>query len=167
MKKYLFTLGLLAGLGEVQAVHAQASLLVNLIGAGVRLGVHAARKPKGGLPAAEAPAGAPAATPVAPVATGAPTRPQLVLHRTPTDQLPKRGATQITALETELDRCHSSLLADSTGVVCPLAQRTVLQHAIMRVAQASPSWNLQPYQQEAAFYVAEDIRRQQAAAVAK
>lgn len=163
MKKKLLLSFLLAGLGSAQAAQAQAAL-VNLIGAGIRLGVQAARRPKTGATPVVA---APAVVPVQAAAPVAPAPLPLVLHRTPAEQLPKRGAPQITALETALDRCHTTLLADSAGVICPAAQRTALQQAIMQVAQASPGWDLQPYQREAAFYVAEDIRRQQLVALPK
>ena len=84
--------------------------------------------------------------------------------RTPTDQLPKKGAEPIVAMETELDRCHAALLASPTGPICTPEQRTAIQTAVVNLARAQSSKNLAAYQQEATFYLAEDARRQQAAA---
>ncbi|MCI1187834.1 hypothetical protein MON38_10420 [Hymenobacter sp. DH14] len=114
-----------------------------------------------------APVRPPAPVPLATPAWVPATFRQLKRQRTPDEQLPKRGAEQVKALEAELERCHAALVTDSTGVVCPPAQRTALQQAAVRVAQANPSWSLEPYQRETAFYLAEDIRRQQAAKSAK
>lgn len=50
------------------------------------------------------------------------------------------------------------------GVVCTPEQRTAIQSAAVSVARAQSSWDLKPYQQEMAFYMAEDARRQQPAA---
>ncbi|GAB3634856.1 hypothetical protein GCM10027422_04460 [Hymenobacter arcticus] len=87
--------------------------------------------------------------------------------RTPTDQLPKKGAAQVSAMETELDRCHAALLANPTGTICTPEQRTALQNAVVNLARAQSSRNLAAYQQEATFYLAEDARRQQATAPAE
>jgi len=84
--------------------------------------------------------------------------------RTAPDQLPKKGAEQIVAMETELERCHTALLASPTGAVCTPEQRTAIQTAVINLARAKSSKNLVAYQQEATFYLAEDARRQQAAA---
>ncbi|MFD1466894.1 hypothetical protein ACFQ48_01560 [Hymenobacter caeli] len=91
---------------------------------------------------------------------------ELVQQRTPADKLPKKGAAQITALEAQLDLCHAAMLANPTGIICTAEQRTAIQSAAVSVARAQSSWNLQPYQQELAFYQAEDVRRQQLAAPA-
>ena len=88
------------------------------------------------------------------------------MQRTASDQLPKKGAEQVVAMESELDRCHAALLASPTGVICTPAQRAALQAAIMNLARTTSSRNLAAYQQEAAFYVAQDARRQQAAPLA-
>ncbi|MVN77005.1 hypothetical protein GO988_11775 [Hymenobacter sp. HMF4947] len=101
------------------------------------------------------------------LAAAAPAGPnELVMHRTPADKLPKQAAEQITSLETQLERCHAAMLASPTGSVCSPEQRTAIQEAAVNVARARPGWNLQPYQQEMAFYLAEDARRQQPAAPA-
>ena len=67
----------------------------------------------------------------------------------------------------QLDRCHAALLADSTSIICPPAQLTALQQAAVSVARAQPSWDLQPYQRETAFYLAEDAHRQRAVTPSK
>ena len=164
MKKTVLTFFLVAGLGSAHTALAQAGL-VNLIATGVRLGVSAARKPKAGV-AAPIPVQPVAATPAAPVAH-APNRQQLVRQRTPADKLPTRGSAEILAFEAQLDRCHAALLADSTSIICPPAQLTALQQAAVRVARAQPSWDLQPYQRETAFDLAEDAHRQRAAPPSK
>ena len=82
------------------------------------------------------------------------------MQRTAADQLPKKGADQVVAMEAELERCHAALLASPTGVVCSPEQRAALQTALTNVAHTKASRNLAAYQQEAAFYVAQDTRRQ-------
>ncbi len=86
--------------------------------------------------------------------------------RTLTDQLPKKGAEQVVTLETALDRCHAALLASPTGTICTPEQRKAIQTAIVNLARAQASRNLTAYQQEASFYLTEDVHRQQAAAPA-
>lgn len=83
------------------------------------------------------------------------------MQRTPADQLPKVGAEQVTALETELDRSHAALAAN--GALFTPEQRQALQTALVGLAKSPANGNLAAYQQEAAFYLAEDARRQQAA----
>ena len=92
-------------------------------------------------------------------ATGPVTPKQLTMHRTPTDKLPRQAAEQITSLEAPPDRCHAAMLASPTGPACPAEQR-----AAVCVARAKPGFDLRPYQQEMAFYMGEETRRQQAAA---
>lgn len=167
MKKSVLSLGMLFSLGAAQEAQAQAGALVNLIGAGIGLGARAAlrRKPTPEQLEAAKAANAQAAADqqAAVLAAAAPAGPKdLVLHRTPAAQLPKQAAEQITSLETQLERCHAALLASPTGPVCSPEQRTAIQEAAVQVARAKPGWNLQPYQQEMAFYLAEDARRQQA-----
>ncbi|RYY17792.1 MAG: hypothetical protein EOO36_09195 [Cytophagaceae bacterium] len=88
------------------------------------------------------------------------------MQRTPANELPKKGAEQISGLEMELERGHLALLASDSSPVYTPEQRTALQAAIASVAQVQPKANIAAYQQEAAFYLAEDARRQQAAPVA-
>lgn len=65
-------------------------------------------------------------------------------------------------MEAELERCHAALLASPTGVICTPEQRAALQTALGNLARAKSNRNLAVYQQEAAFYVAQDTRRQPA-----
>jgi len=153
MKAPLLTLaGLVLGLSTAPAAHAQ----VNLIRLGVNSAILARRLSKGQD-------GATAATPAA-ATTGTYEGKSFPMQRTAPDQLPKKGAEQIVAMETELDRCHTALVASPTGTVCTPEQRTAIQTAIINLARAQSSKNLAAYQQEATFYLAEDARRQQAAA---
>lgn len=170
MKKLVLSICLVAGVGAVQTVRAQAAL-VNLVGLGLRLGTNAALKSKltpeqrAAQQAATDKATASQAT-AEQNAAGSAAPAALVMQRTPTDKLPKQAAEQITALEAQLDRCHAALLATPAGVVCTTEQRAAIQQAAVSVARAKPGWDLHPYQQEMAFYMAEDARRQQAASPA-
>lgn len=167
MKRFLLSVALLSGLGTVQAAQAQGSL-VHLITAGTTLGVRALLKNKQPVPVKpidQATADKNAAANTA--ATIAAQPKVLVLHRTPADQLPKKGAEQITALEAQLEQCHAAMLANPGGVICTPEQRAAIQSAAVGVARAQAGWSLQPYQQEMAYYQAEEARRQQAAAPAK
>jgi hypothetical protein len=174
MKKLVLSASLLVGLGSAHAAQAQAGALVNLVGLGLRLGVQAATRPKltaeqaaAQQAAAKTDAQRASADQTAQLAAAGPTVPkELVLHRTPTDKLPKQAAAQITSLETQLEQCHAAMLASPTGAVCTAEQRATIQTAAMGVARAKPGWDMQPYQQEMAFYLAEDARRQQAASPA-
>jgi len=160
MKKTVLSLFALAlALGAAPAAHAQA----NLIRLGINSAILAKRlsKDKDGAAADGA-----TATPVRSVASASDTYEgkTFPMVRTPTDQLPKKGAEQVVAMETELDRCHTALLASPTGLICTPEQRTAIQTAVVNLARAQSSKNLAAYQQEATFYLAEDARRQQATA---
>ncbi len=164
MKRFLFSIVLLSGLSTVQAAQAQGSL-VHLITAGTMLGTRALMKNKQPVPVKpidQATADKNAAANTAAIIAAQPK--ELVPHRTPTDQLPRKGAEQITALEAQLEQCHAAMLANPSGVICTPEQRTAIQNAAVGVARAQSGWNLQPYQQEMAYYQAEDARRQQAVA---
>ncbi|GAA4043106.1 hypothetical protein GCM10022409_31350 [Hymenobacter glaciei] len=148
---------------NLQAYQREASFYIgedtrrHLVSTGVRVVVPQSARPVP-APAALQPA------PLAPVATPAEVAAkfrQVPLQRTPVAQLPKRGAEAITAVETQLEHCHQTYLADSTGVICSPAQRTALQQAAARLVQANSGWNSLPYQREAAFYLDEDARRHQ------
>ena len=166
MKKLLLSACfLLVGFGAAPAAHAQ---MVHLIRAGVNGAILAKRLSDNN--AAKLAAATPTGT--GEVRTAASTSDtyegkSFPMVRTPTDQLPKKGAAQVSAMETELDRCHAALLANPTGTICTPEQRTALQAAVVNLARAQSSRNLAAYQQEANFYLAEDARRQQAAAPAE
>lgn len=151
MKKPLLSLALLLGLGQLPAAHAQVGAVVNLFGAGINAGRAMHRRTN---------------TPP-PAAMSSYEGRQFPMQRTPADQLPKKGAEPIVAMETELDRCHAALLASSTGPICTPEQRTAIQTAIVNLVRAGSSKNLPAYQQEANFYLTEDARRQQAVAPAE
>ena len=85
------------------------------------------------------------------------------MQRTSADRLPKRNAEAIQTLEAELDRCHAALLASPTAPLLTDEERHMLPQALINAGRMQPDYNMQPYQQEAAFYFAEDTRRQQAA----
>ncbi|MGI4832284.1 MAG: hypothetical protein ACRYFK_02370 [Janthinobacterium lividum] len=179
MKKLLLPMVTALSLGIAEQAHAQ---LGNLVGAGLVLGVGAikrarmtpeqrlaeqqAAQQKAAEKAAQQAAAQPAAA-SAPALSPAAALTELQSQRTAADKLPKKGAEQITTLEAQLEQCRTAMQASATGVVCTPEQRTAIQQAAVSVARANPSWSLQPYQQEMAFYVAEDARRQQAAAPVK
>lgn len=166
VKKLVLSAFLAIGLSAVHTAQAQVGPLVNLIGAGLGLGTRLALQPKL-TPEQKAAQQAAAAKEAADgqvtehVGTAAPT--ELVMHRTPADKLPKQAAAQITDLEAQLDRCHAAMLTSPAGTVCTTEQRAAIQAAAISVARAKPGFNLAPYQQEMAYYMAEDARRQQAA----
>ena len=167
MKKLLLSVFLLGSLSGIHSAHAQAAL-VSLIATGLRLGTQAALTPK---QTAEQKAAQQAAEDkvvadraAAELAAAGPAVPkELLMQRTPADKLPNKAAAQITALENQLESCHAAMLATPTGPICTSEQRTAIQAAAMSVARAQPGWDLHPYQQEMAYYLAEDARRQQAA----
>ena len=149
MKKPLFFVaGLLLSLSATQAAQAQVNF--------VRMGMNAATLAKrANKTKAEAEA----------IPTSNYQGQSFPMLRTPAAELPKKGAEQITALETELDRCHTALLADNKGIICTPEQQAALQTTMRNLAKVK-SDNMVSYQQEAAFYLAENTRRQQAAAPA-
>ncbi|MGI4761573.1 MAG: hypothetical protein ACRYF0_12745 [Janthinobacterium lividum] len=85
------------------------------------------------------------------------------MQRTAPDRLPKQRAEAIQLLEAELERCHAALLASPTAPLLTAEQRHALPQALITAGRAQPDYNIASYQQEAAFYFAEDTRRQQAA----
>jgi hypothetical protein len=172
MKKLVLATTLLLGVGAAQTAQAQAAFLIGrLVGIGVGTAINAARTPKltpeqkatqqqeaARTLATQATAERNAANPAAPT--------ELVMHRTPADKMPKQVVEQLTGLEAQLDACHAALLASPTGPVCTPEQRTAIQSAAVSVARTKPGFDLHPYQQEMAYYMAEDARRQQASAPA-
>ena len=153
MNKKIFALGLLFAITAADQAQAQAGLLVNGITAGIGLARMAGRKRE----AVEVP-----------TATVEQYRGQSYpVLRTPAGLLPKKGEAEIREVEAQLDRFHGALRADSTSALCTPEQRTAFQAAIVSLARAQSKWDLQPYQKEATFYLAEDARRQRASATAK
>ncbi|WP_216726453.1 hypothetical protein [Hymenobacter siberiensis] len=153
MKKILLpALGLAFLLGTTTESCAQANL-IHGITAGIGLARMAANKKDASAAKKDAPA----------AATSTYRGQVFPMQRTPADQLPKKGAEQVTEVETQLDRFHTALLANSASALCTPEQRTAIQTALVGLARAQSRWDLQPYQQEATFYLAEDARRQKAA----
>jgi hypothetical protein len=172
MKKLVLSTVLLFGLGTTYTAQAQAALLIGrLVGIGVSTAINASRTPKL-TPEQRAAQQQEAAKALANQATAAgnaagPAAPtELVMHRTPAAQMPKKAAEQLTSLEAQLDACHAAMLASPTSPVCTPEQRAAIQQAAMGIARAKPGFDLHPYQQEMAYYMAEDTRRQQASAPA-
>ena len=149
MNKKLFVLGLVLALAAADQAQAQASLIANGVVAAFNLGRMAARKKE----AVIAPT----------VATEQYRGQSYPVLRTPAGELPKKGEVEIREVETQLDRFRTALRADSTSALCTPEQRTAFQAAIVSLARAQSKWDLQPYQKEATFYLAEDARRQRAA----
>ena len=141
---FLSVVGLTLVLGTATEACAQANL-IHGITAGIGLARMAANKKD-----------APAA------ATGTYRGQTFPMQRTPAEQMPKKGAEQVTEVETQLDRFHAAMLADSASSICTPEQRTAIQTALVSLARAQSRWDLQPYQKEATFYLAEDSRRQKA-----
>lgn len=155
MKKYLLPLAIVSALFLAGTAQAQ----VNLIRMGFN-GATIAKRLSNKQAAAPPDAAAPTSVKAASATYDGQTFPMV---RTASDQLPKKGAAQVVAIEAELERCHAALLASPTGAVCPPEQRTAIQQAVVNLARVQPNSNLAAYQQEATFYLAEDARRQQAA----
>ncbi|MBH8559904.1 hypothetical protein [Hymenobacter negativus] len=147
MKKIVLTIAALTFiLSTATEAYAQVALANGII-SGIRLASRAGKKGE----------------PIATNTTTATYRGQTFpMQRTPAAMLPKKGAEQVTAIETQLDRFHTALLADSTSELCTPEQRTAIQSAMVNLARAQSSWDLQAYQKEATFYLAEDARRKKA-----
>lgn len=170
MKKLVLSVVLASGLGAAHTAQAQAAFIIGrLVGIGVGAAINASRTPKI-TPEQKAAQLAQNATSQEEAArnTASPAGPtELVMHRTPADKIPKKAAAQITDLEAQLDQCHAAMLATPAGAICTAQQRAAIQAAAISVARAKPGFDLAPYQQEMAFYMAEDGRRQQAAVPAE
>ncbi len=85
------------------------------------------------------------------------------MKRTPDDILAGDAADRITQLETQLALCHTALLADSVGRICPAERLADLQANFKYVGLNRPTWDQKAYRQELKFYQAEDNRRRLAA----
>ena len=152
MKNLVLPIVLLAGLAAAPAAHAQLGMLVRT---GINIHTLATRS------SAAAPA-APAATKdqANGLTTSTYAGQSFPMQRTPADKLPKKGAEPITDLEAQLERCHTALVAAPNGALCTPEQRAALQQAMVAAARTGKAPNMPAYQQEAAFYLVEDARRQ-------
>ena len=146
-RKLLPALSLLLALGATQVAHAQVNF--------IRMGMNAATLAKR--------ANKNKATEATPTSTYQ--GKSFPMVRTPAAELSGEQGAQIQAVETELDRCHAALVATDNGPICTPEQLAALQTAMRNLAKAK-SANMPAYQQEATFYLAENTRRQQAAAPA-
>jgi hypothetical protein len=162
MKRGLLLLLLLGAAGSAQAQ------LVNLISTGVRVGVSAAA-------ASRSSAGArnyvELADPRAPTpdinVTAATYRGQTYPQkRTPPTRLNGPGGPQVATHEALLQQCQAALAADSTNAIGTADTWAKLKKSVETIARDRPTWNVQPYRDEAAFYEAEAARRQRIAAAA-
>ena len=89
-----------------------------------------------------------------------------LMKRSPEDVIAGDAADRITQLETQLASGYTALLADSTSRTCPPELQTTIRENLNYIGLARPGWNQQAYRQEFKFYLAEDKRRQRAAALA-
>jgi hypothetical protein len=83
--------------------------------------------------------------------------------RTPANQLKGLGGDQIAYQESLLDKCRAAMLADTTAAIGNADLWATLQGSLAVINQKRPAWNTQAYAAEAAFYQAEDARRQRVA----
>lgn len=157
MKKILFSLLLLFTAASAQAQAALIGLFVN----GTTLAVRAAKANRAKT------AGLAATTDDKTVAVATYRGQPCPMKRTPAAQLPRKGGEEIAQLETLLQRCQAAMTADSTARLWTSDQQLAFQTAQTGVLKRQSGWNIQPYQDEAKFYVAEDARRQRAAAPTK
>jgi hypothetical protein len=162
MKKLL---PLLLLLGAASSAQAQ---LVNLISTGLRVGVSAAvasRSSSGARDYVETadPRALASDINVTPAAYRGHTYPQ---KRTAPGKLKTPGGEQIAWQETELQKCQAAMLADSTATIGTSETWARLKASQETIAHERPTWNVQAYRDEAAFYQTEAARRQHAAPAA-
>lgn len=131
---------------------AQAQL-VNLLSAGVRLGVGVAIN--NGRENRDMQSDAS----IVPVRYHGLEYPQ---KRTAAKKLKGPGADQIAYQEELLQKCQAALTADSTTALGNAELWEILQGSRDVIALKRPSWNTEAYADEAAFYEAETLRRQRA-----
>lgn len=156
MKQLLLILPLLGAASTAQAQ------LGTIISTGVRLGVSSAAASRS---AASARNYVELADPRAPTpdvnVTQATYRGQAYpLKRTSAGKLNAPGGEQIAWQEQELQKCQAALLADSTTIIGTADTWARLQTSQETIARERPTWNVQAYRAEAAFYQAEAARRQ-------
>ena len=151
MKKILLVLGLVSASYSACAQAALARLLVS----GTMLGIRAAKKNAADKPQVEK------ADPDAALVTY---RAQtLPLKRTPPAKLKGKGSAEIGQLETLLQQCYATMMADSTAAVLPDNVLLAIKTNQARISGLRPNWDLDPYHDEYNFYLGEDARRQRVA----
>jgi hypothetical protein len=159
MKRLLLSLFLLGAAGSAQAQ------LVNLISTGVRVGVSAAAASRSSAGARNYvekadPRAFSTDVNITPATYRGLVYPQ---KRTPLGKLKTPGGEQIAAQEAELQKCQADMLADSTAAIGTAETWVRLKAAQETIARERPTWNVQAYRDEAAFYQAEAARRQRVA----
>ena len=155
--KQLLLLSLL--LGFAGPTRAQ---LFNVISTGVRIGVNAGVAAHSQSRYAD-PKAPNADASVTPAAYRGQTYP---LKRTPPHRLKGPGRDQVAYQESELAKCQAALVADSTQAIGNAETWSMLRGSLEIIARDRPNWNIQAYREEAAFYEAENARRQRVAAAA-
>lgn len=150
---------LLLLLGTASTAQAQ---LVNLISTGVRIGASAAlasRSSAGARNYVETadPRANTTDVNVTPATYRGRTYPQ---KRTAPGKLKTPGGEQIAFQEAELQKCQDAMLADSAAAIGTPDTWARLNASQATIARERPTWNVQAYRDEAAFYQAEAARRQ-------
>ncbi|MCI1187842.1 hypothetical protein MON38_10460 [Hymenobacter sp. DH14] len=150
---------LLLLLGSASTAQAQ---LINLISTGVRVGTSAAMASRSSAGARNYVETAdPRANTTDVNVTPATYRGQAYpLKRTAPGKLKTPGGEQIALQEAELQKCQEAMLADSSAAIGTPDTWARLRTSQATIARERPTWNVQPYRDEAAFYEAEAARRQ-------
>ena len=156
MKHLLLSLLLIGAAGSAQAQ------LVNIISTGVRVGVSAAAASAGARNYVEL-ADPRAPTPDINVTAATYHGQAYPQKRTPPERLKGPGGEQIASHEALLQQCQAALTADSTSAIGNAATWAKLSSSLETIRRNRPTWNVEPYRAEAAFYEAEDTRRQRVA----
>lgn len=149
-------------LGTASTAQAQ---LVNLISTGVRVGTSAAMASRSSAGARDYveradPRANTTDVNVLPAAYRGQTYPQ---KRTAPGKLKTPGGEQIAWQEAELQKLQTAMLADSAAALGTPDSWARLKSSQETIARERPTWNVQAYRDEAAFYQAEATRRQRAA----
>ena len=156
MKQFLLILVLLGAAATAQAQ------LVNLLSTGLRVGVSAAAASRSSAAARNYVelADPRARTPDVNVTQGTYRGQTYPQKRTSPVKLKAPGGEQIAWQEKELQQCQAALLADSTTTIGTAQTWARLKASQETIARERPTWNVQSYRDEAAFYQKEAARRQ-------
>jgi len=162
MKQLLLPLLLLGAAGSAQAQ------FVNLIATGVNVGMSAARASRSSASARNYVEKADPRAPTPDINVTAATYRGLTYpqKRTPPTRLKGPGGEQIANHEALLQKCQDALATDTTGTLGTADTWARLKGSADAIARDRPTWNVQAYRDEAAFYQAEDARRQRVATAA-
>lgn len=72
--------------------------------------------------------------------------------RTPTNKVPGKGGSQITAVEQQLSTFYTALQADATSPVMDADHEAALTAALAQLKDARPLWSTTAYSEEMSFY---------------